>query len=157
MNSLTPEMLIVKTESAARARNMFLCGIVLGALLCAAGVAPYLLAARRHAADQSVDLAACTTALGHATKKIAAYESGWTLVYDRQERPAVQVLHGFGQIGFGAAAVPDTTALRFAVPAHIPVFVSGETKGAQFVYYDPATHVATAPYTPMQFQPAAMR
>lgn len=131
--------------------QVFLLGMAIGAVLCAAGLSPFILASMR----QGTALTACTEKMGHQTKRLAAYESGWTLVYDHQERPAIQVLHGLGQISFGAA-VPGMMALRWAIPAHIPVMVSGEANGAEFMYYDPATHQATAPFTPMQFQPAAL-
>jgi hypothetical protein len=139
----------------------FLLGFLFGHLLCAVILTPFLLIYARSAefalassAANRESLDACTVKLGHATNRLAAFE-GWTFVYDRQERQEVQVLYGLGQIGIGSA-VPENMVLRWAIPAHIPVLINGEAKGAHFVYYDPTTKQVSGAYNPMQFQPAGL-
>src|SRR6267143_966237 len=101
---------------------VFLVGIIVGALLCAIGMAPFLLECRfkaKAAADaaateklaQTAQIATCASDLSHQTIRINNMTSGWTLIYDHQERPSLQVFNGLGQIGLGAA-VPQNVGLR---------------------------------------------
>lgn len=102
---------------------------------------------------QAAELTACTTELGHSAKRVEHYMAGWTLIYDRQERPSLQVFNGLGQIGLGAA-VPQNVGLRFGIRAIVPVTVSGDPTGAQVVYYYNDTHGFSPAYPPVSFETA---
>lgn len=139
-------------------------GMLIGALMTFVGMLFPLLACSSKAKvaadsaatenlEQSAQIATCANDLSHQNIRISNMTSGWTLIYDRQERPSLQVFNGLGQIGLGAA-VPQNVGLRFAIRYSVPVTVAGDPQGAQVVYYNNATRGFSEPYPPVSFERA---
>lgn len=128
-------------------------GMLFPILACSNRAKAAAVAADEEKTAQSAQIATCATELGHSAKRVEHYMAGWTLIYDRQERPSLQVFNGLGQIGLGAA-VPQNVGLRFGIRAIVPVTVSGDPTGAQVVYYYNDTHGFSPAYPPVSFETA---